>query len=124
MIQIIAIIILVGSVLGILLILIRKIPVLIGLPRTIENPQKKNLFSVFKNKCLALKNRAGKFFLETLFLQKLLSRCRILILKIEKRIDTSLQKLRKKTQNKTGQPKPEEQKPTIDQQEPPPSLPE
>ena len=86
----IATIILVIGLLGILIILFRKIPVLIELPEVAEKSQKKILTSRFKQKIRNI------FFRKTI-LQKILSRFRILILKTEKGTDNLLQKLRKKS---------------------------
>ena len=91
--ELIAIIILIGSILGILIILLRKIPALVELPEVVGRPQKGNLG-------LKLKKKVGSVFPKEIILQKTLSRFRILMLKIEKKTDDLLQKLRKKSKEK------------------------
>lgn len=88
--ELIATIILVASILGIFIILFRKIPILIKLPEASRESQKETLISRLKRKT---KNR----FPEEKILQKILSRFRILTLKTEKGTDNLLQKLRKKS---------------------------
>jgi len=91
--ELIALIILIGSILGISIILLRKIPALIELPEVVEKPQERGL-------TLKLKKRVGNVFPKEIVLQKTLSRFRILMLKIEKKTDDLLQKLRKKSKEK------------------------
>ncbi len=93
MLELIALIILIGSILGILIILLRKIPALADLPEVIEKPQEGSL-------ALKLKNKVGNIFPKEIVLQKTLSHFRILMLKIEKKTDDLLQKLRKKSKEK------------------------
>ncbi|MCK4474178.1 hypothetical protein KAU40_02865 [Candidatus Parcubacteria bacterium] len=76
------------SLLGMLIILFQKIPVLAKLPKVVEQPQKK------RNK-IKIQSK--------LFLQKLLSRIRILTLKTDHKTYNWLQKLREKSQKKKFQ---------------------
>lgn len=96
--ELIAKIILVFSLIGIGVIIFRKIPVLVKLPETpIE-------FDI-KAKILKIKEKIKnwkyfpKFSFE-IYLQKILSKIRILTLKIENKTDNLLQKLREKTKKK------------------------
>jgi len=88
--ELIATIILASSLLGILMILFRKIPVLIELPEVVEKAQKETLTFKFKEK---IRN----ILPSRIILQKILSHFRILTLKTEKGTDNLLQKLRKKS---------------------------
>ncbi len=89
--ELIAIIILISSISGILIILLRRIPVLVELPNVIERPQKESPIS-------RLEKKLKTFVPEEKILQKILSRFRILVLKVEKKTDNLLQRLRKKSQ--------------------------
>ena len=91
MLEIIAIIIFLISVGGIALIIYRKIPLLLQLPKTKEVSQPEDSF------VLQLKESAKEMIPDKKNLQKILSKIRILTLKAEKFIDTILQKLRKKS---------------------------
>jgi len=96
--EIFATIILFGSLLGMGTILFRKIPLLSELP---EVPVRFNL----KRTLLKLKEKIKilnpfKDFSSEVFLQKILSKIRILALKIENKIANYLQKLREKSQKK------------------------
>jgi len=96
--EIIATTILVGSLLGIGIVILRKIPVLVELPKT---PAEFNL----KENLLKLKEKIStlhpfKYFSDKIFLQKILSKIRILTLKTENKTDNWLQKLREKSQKK------------------------
>ena len=92
MIELIATIILICSLGGIAIILLRKTPILIELPKTVEKAQKESLTLRLRGK---MKNT---FPPKEIILQKILSRFRILTLKTEKKTDSLLQSLRKKTQ--------------------------
>ncbi len=103
MLEIIAIIIFFTSITGILILLFRKIPVLTGFPGTFENSARESFIFKFKNNIRErfTREKKNKFF------QKTLSRIKILVLKLEKKIDNSLQKLRKESKNnrnKTDKP--------------------
>ena len=97
MIELIAKIILMGSIFGIGLILFRKIPVLLEMPVDIQKTEK----PFFSN--LINKNKSFRMIktisLENV-LQKILSRIRILTLKVENKTSKWLQKLREKSQKK------------------------
>ena len=96
--EIFATIILFGSLVGMGVILFRKIPLLVELP---EIPARFN----FKRTLLKLKEKIKifnplKYFFSEIFLQKILSKIRIITLKFESKIATYLQKLREKSQKK------------------------
>ena len=96
--ELFATIILFGSLLGMGTILFRKISLLSELP---EAPARLNL----KRTLLKLKEKIKilnpfKDFSSEVFLQKILSKIRILALKIENKIANYLQKLREKSQKK------------------------
>ena len=94
--ELIAKIILGGSLIGIGMILVRKIPILVEMPEmeTKELEQKSSF--------LRLGARLGslKLFSPNLVLQKILSKVRILILRIERKTDDKLQKLREEAKRK------------------------
>ena len=95
--EIIATTILVTSLIGIGIILVSKIPVLIKLPKVDSD----GFFEIFlKN----LKDRVGNHPFKSssfeAFLQKPLSRLRVLTLKIENKISGLLQELREKSKTK------------------------
>ena len=98
MLELILIIVFLGSLVGIGVVIIRKIPVLLERSEIIRESQTKNIISVVRKK---IKNNSlfNSFFYET-FLQKLLSRIKILTLRTETKIDSSLQGLRKKSQKR------------------------
>lgn len=90
----IATIIFFSSLIGMGIIVFPKIPLLVELPKKARGRKKAGFVSV-------LKKRIGqisffKNFSYELFLQKLLSKIRILSLRIENRTSDSLQKLREK----------------------------
>lgn len=104
--EIIALLVFLGSVSGMLVIFWRKAPVLASLPKiTLVSEKKENALSAFLDKSVAqlktlpwLKN----FSLET-FLQKLLSKVRVLTLKLESKTSLWLESLRKKAQSDRAQ---------------------
>jgi hypothetical protein len=95
--EIIALIILVGSLTGMALIIWRKLPVLAELPEKIQEPGE-SLFLRLKNKVANLSFIRNFSF--ALFLQKILSKIRVLTLRIENKTADWLQKLREKSQKK------------------------
>ena len=97
MIELIATIILVFSFIGMGVILFRKIPVLVELPVL---PQKKAcpIILKFKEKIKTL-NPFKNFSFE-IFLQKILSKIRILTLKTDNKTSNWLQKLRERARKK------------------------
>jgi len=102
MIELIATIILVGSLLGVAVILFRKIPVLVKLPD--YNPSNV-LVSLPVKWCKNLKEKIKnisvfKSFSSEIFLQKILSKIRVLSLRVENKIASRLQKLREKALKK------------------------
>ena len=98
MVELFATIILFGSLLGIGMILFRKIPDLIELPEAPTRFNFKKTLLNFKGKIKVL--NPLKNFSSEVFLQKILSKIRILALKIENKIANYLQKLREKSQKK------------------------
>ncbi len=94
--EIIALIILLGSLIGMGVIIWRKLPVLVELPEITE--LKENLFLRMKNKILDIP--FIKNFSFELFLQKILSRIRVLTMRTENKTAAWLQKLRQKSQEK------------------------
>ncbi len=93
--ELIAITILTVSFLGIGVILFRKIPILLELPETA--PSYFNWLDVFK-KIKTL--NPFKEFSSELFLQKILSKVRILTLKTDNKTSSWLQRLRARSQKK------------------------
>lgn len=95
MIELISLIILVGSIIGIGIIIYQKIPLLLELPETVPFhfgwrtllPKIKNFFPF-------------KEFSAEIFLQKVLSKVRILTLKTDSKTSSWLQKLRARSQKK------------------------
>lgn len=86
------------SFVGIGMILFRKIPVLIELSETFGKPEAENFILKLKRK---IKNTSAlTSFSFEVFLQKILSRIKILSLRVENRSDTLLQRLRKNSQKK------------------------
>jgi len=96
MIQLIALIIFFISVAGFAFVLARKIPALNQLPENGDHGFKKHESIVRLEK--ALKNLHFDFFHKQVWLQKTLSKLRVLILKAERKIDTLLHGMRKKAQ--------------------------
>ena len=96
MVELIATIILAISLIGMSVILIRKIPILSELsPQKIEGP---GILGKLKNKVKS--NRTLKTFSGEILLQKILSKVRILTLKTDKRTSTWLRELRQKSLKK------------------------
>lgn len=95
MLELIALIILIFSLVGMGIILFRKIPLLLELPETLPSQ-----FS-WRNLLLKIKNSTilKGFSIETL-LQKILSKIRILTLKTDSKTSSLLQKLRERSQKK------------------------
>jgi len=96
MVELIAIITLFSSLIGMGVILFRKIPVLLTLPEIL--PQKESFFSKLKKRLKKL-NPFRNFSYE-IFLQKILTKIRILSLKTDNKTFNWLQKLREKYQKK------------------------
>lgn len=96
MVQIIALIIFLVSISGIFFILYKKIPVLIELPQNGYHGFKKPEFIVRIEK--KIKKQHFHFFEKQMLLHKLLSKSKIFILKVEKRIDILLHGIRKNAQ--------------------------
>ena len=96
--ELVAIIILFGSFLGMGAIISRKIPVLVELPEVPARDSWKDTLSKLKEKIKTL--NPFKSFSYEIFLQKFLSKIRILSLKSENKIGGLLQKLREKSQKK------------------------
>lgn len=96
MIQLITFIIFLISVLGIIFILAKKIPALIQLPQNGHHGFKKpaKVASLEKK----IRDKYFHFFEKQMLLQKLLSKARVWILKIERKIDILLHGIRKKAQ--------------------------
>lgn len=98
MIELIAITILVGSCLGMAVVIFRKIPMISELPEVpIEFNLKKSLLKL-KEKIKIL--HPFKYLSDKTFLQKILSKVRILTLRAENKTSMWLQKLREKSQKK------------------------
>ena len=96
-----ALIILFGSLLGMGAIMLRKIPVLVDLPKVIKKPSGEPFWLKLKRK---IKNIPGfKSFSYEIFLQKLLSRIRILTLKTDNKTSSWLQRLRERSQKRKFQ---------------------
>ncbi len=99
MVELIAIIILGSSLIGIGATVFRKIPILLNLPETTTIERKESLI-------LRLKSRIGNIsifrnFSYELFLQKILTKIRILILRTENMTFLWLQKLRENNKKRT-----------------------
>lgn len=93
--ELIAGIILFSSLLGMGVIILRKIPVLVNLLEVLPQREKGKLFLRLKTK---IKETPGfKSFSYEIFLQKLLSRIRILTLKTDNKTSGWLQRLREKS---------------------------
>ena len=96
--ELIAIIILVFSLLGMGVIILRKIPILVTLPEVVPKKKKESLISRLKKEIKKI-NPFRNFSYE-IFLQKILSKIKILSLKSENKTSGWLQKLREKSQRK------------------------
>lgn len=103
MIELIVIIILIASLLGIGVILFQKIPVLAELPEIAEGVEKESFFARLKEKIKNLP--AVKSFSSEIFLQKILSKVRILTLKADNKTFSWIQKLREKYKKKQAESK-------------------
>ena len=99
--ELIATIILFGSLLGMVVILFRKIPVLVELPEVSPRKKRQKAPGFFQKGIEKIK-KSGPFksFSYEIFLQKILSKVRILSLKTENRTFSWLQKLREKSKRK------------------------
>lgn len=96
MVQLIAFIIFIISLLGVVFILYKKIPVLAKLPQNGDHGLKKPKFlSKVEEK---IKENYFHFFQKQMFLHKLLSKTKVWILKTETKIDHLLHSVRKKAQ--------------------------
>ena len=96
--EIAAIIIFFGSLIGMGVILYRKIPTLRELPEVVEEPLVKDFWLKLKEK---IKNIPGlKSFSLEMFLQKILSKIRVLSLRIDNKTTNWLQKLRARSRKK------------------------
>ena len=93
--EIIASIVLICGLLGMGTVVFRKIPILIDLPKKIGKPQE-NLLSRLKRKWFLLFSE--KSFSFEIFLQKFLSKIRILTLRTDQKTSLWLQKLRERAQ--------------------------
>lgn len=96
MLQLVAFIIFSVSLLGIVFILFKKIPVLVSLPQNGHHGIKKNEFILNIEK--KIKDFHFKFFHKQVFLHKVLSFIKVWTLKIETKIDVLLHGIRKKAQ--------------------------
>jgi len=98
MVELIGILILIGSIAGIGVIVFRKIPVLVKLPEVSPSTSFKPLV---KNLYREIKNIPGlRSFSSEIFLQKTLSKIRILSLKTDNKTSSWLQKLKERSQKK------------------------
>jgi hypothetical protein len=96
MLELIAIIIFLGSVFGIIVILMRKIPILAEMPQVAEGQKKESFASKIKN---GFKNfPVIRDIYSGILLQKTLSKFRVLTLKVESKTASWLQKIRVKSQ--------------------------
>ena len=95
MIELIALIILMSSLIGMGTILFKKIPLLLELPETL--PSQFSWRAIFSK---AKKIIPPKGFSSEVFLQKILSKIRILTLKTDNKTFSLLQRLREKSQKK------------------------
>lgn len=95
MLNLIALIVFLCSLVGLGFIIYKKIPTLNSLPKEAYNKINwKNIFLKLKNSSF-LKNFYFNF---NIFLQKLLSKIKVLTLKIENKVSQWLQELRKRSQ--------------------------
>jgi MinD-like ATPase involved in chromosome partitioning or flagellar assembly len=97
MIESIVIVIFFGGLLGIVVILIRKIPVLVSLPVR-KKKTKESSFPKIKEKIIAL--NPLKYIPSEIFLQKVLSKVRVLTIKLENKTAIWLKQLREKAKRK------------------------
>ncbi|OIO46831.1 MAG: hypothetical protein AUJ31_00940 [Parcubacteria group bacterium CG1_02_39_15] len=98
--ELITLLVLIVSALGMLAVIFRKIPALVKLPDVGQSVALKPLVeSWYKNSIDGIKNMPGlrSFSTET-FLRKTLSKIRILSLKTDNKTSTWLQKLKEKSQ--------------------------
>lgn len=96
--EIVAIITLFGSLIGIGIILIRKIPILEELPEVSTEFNLKEFFSNIEER-IKISSRLKTFSFE-IFLQKILCRIKVLTLKTENKTSYWIQKLRERSQKK------------------------
>ena len=96
MVQLITFLIFIISVAGIFFIVLKKIPVLITLPQNGHHGFKKHRIIVKIEK--KIKDTHFHFFEKQMLLHKVLSKSRLWILKIERKIDELLHGIRKKAQ--------------------------
>ncbi len=96
--EIIAQIILFGSTVGLGTIIFRKIPLLITLPEDIVEKEKEPLVLRLKNRIK--RNNPLRDFSYNIFLQKILTKIRILSLKTDKKTFYWIKKLREKRHRK------------------------
>ncbi len=80
---------------GMIAIVWQKIPLISGLPLVLPEEKKDSLSAVIKEKIE--KSPPFKKFIPEIFLQKILSKIRVLLLRIEGRVAGRLQKLREKS---------------------------
>ena len=115
--ELIAAITLIGSILGMAIIIFRKIPILVQLPETPSIPSFGKRFRKIFEKIRITKHFKLPSF--EIFLQKILSKIKILTLKIETKTENWLRKLREKTQKKKENDKYwQELKKSIDEEKP------
>lgn len=99
--ELIAIIILLSSIIGMGVIIFRKIPVLVELPEISPQEKRGEALHFFQKGMERIKGISPfKSFSYEIFLQKILSKIRILNLKSENKIANWLQRLREKSQKK------------------------
>lgn len=98
MVELIAVIILIGSILGMGVILFRKIPLIKKLPETARGLSFETKVLKIKEKIKKLKYSKSPSF--EILLQKVLSKIRILSLKAESKTSSWLQRLREKSMKK------------------------
>jgi len=103
MLELIATIVFLGSVLGIVFILMRKIPILAEMPEVTEGQKKESLPSKIKKRFKDLPLIRDIF--SGILLQKTLSKIRVLTIKAESKTAAWLQKLRIKSQTEKGKAK-------------------
>ena len=96
MIQLIAFIIFSVSVLGIVFILLKKVPVLVGLPKNGHHGFKKHESIAALEK--KIKDTYFHLFSKKMLLHRILSKLRIWALKAERKIDVLLHGIRKEAQ--------------------------
>ncbi len=94
--ELIAVIILIIGLIGVAVIIFRKIPVLVELP--LQEIEKSRVLGELKDKIR--NNGTLKSFSGEILLQKLLSKIRVLTLKTDKKTDSWLTKLRQRSLEK------------------------